>query len=80
MRRWLILWEMICWMKWNEKMVRYAMTLILAMGSNIKLTMKLNLCLMPLNKILEINYTRGYLKQPTEKNILWRVTVFLFMR
>ena len=67
MRRWLILWEMICWMKWNEKMVRYAMTLILAVGINILLTTKINLCLVPLNKILEINYTYLSLKQLAEK-------------
>ena len=67
MRRWLILYEMICWMKWNEKMLRYVMTLILSMGRNMKLVMTLNLCMMPLKKILEINYTYGSLKKPTEK-------------
>ena len=54
-------------MKWNEKMVIYVMTLVLAVGRNMKLTMTLNLCLMPLKKILEINYTYGYLKQQTER-------------
>ena len=49
-------------------------------GRNIKLTMILNLYMMPLNKILEINYTYGSLKQPTTTNILWRVTVYLFIR
>ena len=63
-------------MKWNEKMVRYVMTLILAVGRNMKLMMKLNLCLITLKEILDINYTYGYLEQPTEKNILWRVTIF----
>ena len=49
------------------------MTLILAVGSNMKLMMTLNLYLMPLKKILEINYTYGSLKQPTRK-FLWRLT------
>ena len=57
-------------------MVRYVMTLILAVGRNMKLMMKLNLCLITLKEILDINYTYGYLEQPTEKNILWRVTIF----
>ena len=30
---------------------------------------------MPLKKILEINYTYGYLKEPITKKILWRVTI-----
>ena len=67
MRTWFILWQMICCMKWNEKMVRYVMTLILDVGSNMKLITTLNLCLMPLKKILDINYTYVSLKQPTEK-------------
>ena len=75
MMRWLILWEMICWMKWNEKMVGYVMTMIIAVGRSMKSMMTLNLCLIPLKKILEIIYTYGYLKQPIEK-ILWRVTIF----
>ena len=54
-------------MKLNEKMVRYVMTLILAAERNIKLMMTLNICMMPLEKILEINYKYGSLKQPTEK-------------
>ena len=48
-------------------MVRYVMTLILAVERNMKLMMTLNLCLMYFNKIIEINYTYGSLKQPTEK-------------
>ena len=75
MRRWSVLWEMIFWMKWNEKMVRYVMTMILAMVRNMKVMMKLNLCMTPLKKVLDINYTYGYLKQPTKKDILWRVTI-----
>ena len=35
-----------------------------------------NICPMPLNKIQEINYTYGSLKQPMGKLILWRVTIF----
>ena len=61
-------------------MVIYVMTLILAMGRNMKLMMALNICLMPLKKVLEINYTHGSLKQPTEKNILWRVTIFFIIQ
>ena len=56
-------------------MVRYVMTLILAVVRNMKFMMTLNLCLIPLKKILEINYTYGSLKQPTKKDILWRVTI-----
>ena len=63
-------------MKWNEKMVRYVMNLILAVGRNMKLTMTLNLCLMPLNKIIEINYTYGSLKQTTEKYLVEGNNIF----
>ena len=57
-------------------MVRYAMTLILAVGRNMKLMMTLNICLIPIKKILDIHYTYGSRKQPTDINILWRVTIF----
>ena len=57
-------------------MLIYVMTLILDVGRNMKLMMKLNICLITLKEILDINYTCGSLKQPTEKNILWRVTIF----
>ena len=57
-------------------MVRYAMTLILAEGRNMKLMTTLNICLMPLNKILDINYTYGSIKKTTDKNILGRVIIF----
>ena len=63
-------------MKWNEKMVRYVMIMILDVGINMKLMMTLNICLVSLNKILDINYTFGSMKQLTEK-ILWRVTIFV---
>ena len=56
-------------------MVRYVMTLTLAVGSDIKWMMNLNLCMIPLRKILEINYTDGSLKQPMAKKILWGVTI-----
>ena len=65
-------------MKWNEKMVRYAMTLILAVGRNMKLMMTLNLCLIPLKKILDINYTYGFMKQPTEKYFVEDNNIFYF--
>ena len=42
--------------------------------------MTLNLCLVPLNKIIEINYTYGSLKQPTEKNIVDGNNIYLFIR
>ena len=74
--RWLILWEMVCWRQWNEKMVKYVMSLILAVRRNIKWVMILNICMIQLKKIQEINYTYGYLKRPMAKNILWRVTIF----
>ena len=51
----------------ESKMVIYVMTLILAVGRNIKFMMTLNLCIIPLNKILEVNYSYGSMKQPTEK-------------
>ena len=41
---------------------------------------KLNICLIPLKKIPEINYTHGSLKQPMTKDILWSVTISLFIR
>ena len=56
-------------MKCNETILRYVVTLILAVGGNMKLVMKLNIC-MPLKKILKINYTYGSLKQPTEKYLV----------
>ena len=51
MRSWLIPWGMICLMQWNE-MVGYVMTLIIAVGRNTEWIMTLNLCVVPLNKIL----------------------------
>ena len=56
-------------------MVIHAMTLILAVGRNMEWTMTLNICMIRWKKILDINYTHGSLKQPTTKNILWRVTI-----
>ena len=38
--------------------------------------MTLNICMVPLKKIIEINYKCGSLKQPMAKNILCRVTIF----
>ena len=57
-------------------MLRCMMTLILAVGRSMKLTMTLNLCLNHLKKILEINYKYGSLTQTTAKDILWEVTIF----
>ena len=56
-------------------MGRCMITLILDVGRSMKWMMTFNLCLIPLKKILEINYKYGYLKQPTDKEILWRVTI-----
>ena len=50
------------------------MTLILSGGTSMKYMMTLNLFMMPLKKILQINYTYVYLK------VLWRVTLFLFIQ
>ena len=61
-------------------MLRYVVTLILAVGRKIKWMMKLNICMMPLKKILEINYTYGSLKQPMAKNILWRIIILFISR
>ena len=52
------------------------MTLILAVGRSMKWMTTLNICLMPLKKILEINYTYGSLTQPMSKEILSRITIF----
>ena len=52
------------------------MNMILAVGRSMKWMMKIYLCLMPLNKILEINYAYISLTQPMAKNILWRVNIF----
>ena len=38
--------------------------------------MTLDLCMIPLKKILEINYTCVSMTQPMEIYILWRVTIF----
>ena len=51
------------------------MNLILAVRRSMKWMITLNLCLMPLKKILEINYTYGSLTQPMAKDILCRVTI-----
>ena len=55
-------------------MVRYVMTIILALGRNMKWIMTLTLCMMPMNKILYIIYIYGSLNQPMDKKILWSVT------
>ena len=49
------------------KIVIYVMTLILYVGRKIKSMMTLNLWLVPLNKILDKNYTYRSLKQLMEK-------------
>ena len=57
------------------------MNLILDVGSNMKWMIKINICLMKLNKILQINYTYKSLNKPMAKNILWNVTIlFIYQR
>ena len=56
------------------------MTMILAVGGIMKWIMKLNLCIMPLRKIIDIKYTYGSLTKPILKEKLWRVTIFLFLK
>ena len=56
-------------------MLRYLMSLILAVRRNMKLMMTLNLCPMPLKKKLDINYTYGSLEKPLAKEILCGVTI-----
>ena len=51
-------------------MVRYVVTLILAMGRNMKFITTLTLFLIALKKILDIIYIYGYLNQPMAQNIL----------
>ena len=57
-------------------MVRCTTTLILAVGRRMKCIMTLNLCLMPLKKIIEMNYKYVSLIKPMAKEILWRVNIF----
>ena len=59
-----------------KKMVTCMMTMILDMWRSMAWMMTINLCLMPLKKIIEINYTYGSLTQPMTKEILWRVNIF----
>ena len=60
-------------------MVRYVIPLIVYVCRNMKLMITLNLYMIPLNKILDINYKYCSLKQPMETNILWGVTIiFIF--
>ena len=49
------------------KMVRYVMTLILDLGRNMKWMMTINICIVPLKKIIEINYKCEYIKRPMVK-------------
>ena len=72
--------EMILWRQWNEKKLRGMMNMVLAVERSMKWMMPLNIWMMPLKKILEINYTYGSMTQPTAKEILWRVTIYLFLR
>ena len=61
---------MIFCIKLNEKVVKYVITMVLALGGGITLMMTLKLWLMPLKLYLWIYETTN------EKNILWRVTIF----
>ena len=53
--------------------------MILFVGSNMKWTMKINLCLIPLEK-LDKKYTHGILNQNMAQKVLWRVNNCLFLR
>ena len=48
MRIWLIICDIICWSQWNKTIVRSTMTLILAVGGNMKCIIILTLYLMSL--------------------------------
>ena len=72
--------EMIFWRQWNGKIVRCMMTLILAVGGSMKWINTLNICMINFKKIVEINYTYRSLTKTIAKNILWRITIFLFIR
>ena len=52
--------------------------MILAVGRNMKLITTLNLCLIPLKKILEINYTYGYLKNQRKKYLVEGKNIFIY--
>ena len=54
------------------------MTTILDVGRNMELMMKINLCLIPLKKILYINYTYGNLKNQRKKYLVEGNTIFYF--
>ena len=75
MSMWLILWWMIFWRKWNDKLAKSVMNLIITVGINMKCMMTIYLCLIYLNKIVEIKYTYGFLNQPMAQNKLCRVTI-----
>ena len=66
---------MIFWGKWNEKVVRCMMTLILAVGWSMKWMMSLNICLMPLGNSRDKIYI-SLSDKPMAKEILCRVTIF----
>ena len=53
--------------------------MILFVGSNMKWMMKINLCLIPLEK-LDKKYTHGILNQNMAQKVLWRVNNCLFLR
>ena len=59
-------------------MVRLMITMIIDVVRIMKWIMTLNLWLMLLNKILEINYTYGYLTQPMAREILCRVKILFY--
>ena len=59
----------------DNEPILYVITMIIFVWKNMKWMMTLNLYLISLKKILHINYTYVSLKQPTAKNILWRVTI-----
>ena len=59
-----IIWEMISWRIWNEKMYRAMMTLIIVLGIDIKCMIKRTLCMIPLKK-KRINKIYTWISEPT---------------
>ena len=62
-------------------MIKSVMNMILSVGSNIKWMMKITLCLIPLNKIVDIKYTYEYLDQSmVQKDHMGGNHIFIYHR
>ena len=51
------------------------MTLIIAIGGDMKCMKALTLCMIPCKKMVEIKYTYVSQDQPMTQNILWRLII-----